>query len=70
MTTLTEKIAAIPEDVLGAPGRALLQEILALNNDWAVDVVTLNGQWFLEEKNPQAELTPIEIFNLEENTFL
>lgn len=68
MLTLTEKIAAIPTDVLSAPGRALLDEIVQLNTDWAVDVVDLNGQWFLVEKNRFAgdKFTPIEVFDLEE----
>jgi hypothetical protein len=72
MMTLAEKIAAIPADVLSAPGRALLDEIVQLNRDWAVDVVDLNGQWFLVEKNrfDGEKLTPIEVFDLEENTLL
>lgn len=72
MTTLASKIAAIPETVLSAPGRALLNEIIDLNRDWAVDVQTINGQWFLVEKNAyrEPELTPIEVFNLEENTLI
>ena len=70
MNTITAKLAAIPEAVLSAPGRALLDEIITLNSDWAVDVLTINGHWFLVEKNrlPEPDLTPIEVFNLEENT--
>jgi len=69
MTTLTAKIATIPENVLSAPGRALLDEILHLNTDWAVDVQDIDGQWFLVEKNQLDgdQFTPIEIFDLEEN---
>ena len=68
MSHLTAKLAAIPATVLSLPGRALLEDLLLLNADWAVDVVDVNGQWFLIEKNhPNAEdFTPIEIFNLEE----
>jgi hypothetical protein len=68
MSTLIAKIAAIPEDVLNAPGRALLDEIVHLNRDWDVDVVDLDGQWFLVEKNHLAgeQFTPIEVFNLED----
>ena len=70
MTTIAVKLAAIPEEVLSAPGRALLNEIMTLNTDWAVDVLTINGHWFLVEKNQiqESDLTPIEVFNLEENT--
>ena len=68
MSPLTTKLAVIPTDVLGLPGRALLEDLLLLNTDWAVDVVDVNGQWFLVEKNQTAieDFTPIEIFNLEE----
>jgi hypothetical protein len=69
MTTRNDKLAAIPENVLSAPGRALLHEILDLNTDWAVDVQDIDGQWFLVEKNPfdGDQFTPIEVFDLEEN---
>jgi len=68
MSQITAKLATIPTDVLGTPGRALLEDLLLLNVDWAVDVVDLDGQWFLVEKNQTApeDFTPIEIFNLEE----
>jgi hypothetical protein len=68
MPTLIAKIAAIPAEVLNAPGRALLDEIVLLNRDWEVDVVDLDGQWFLVEKNHLTgeQLTPIEVFNLED----
>ncbi len=68
MSHLAAKLAAIPTDVLGTPGRALLEDLLLLNVDWAVDVVDVNGQWFLVDKNQTApeDFTPIEIFNLEE----
>ncbi len=68
MSQLTAKLAAIPTTVLGTPGRALLEDLLLLNVDWAVDVVDVNGHWFLVEKNQATpeDFTPIEIFNLEE----
>jgi hypothetical protein len=73
MSILTAKLAAIPPEVLGTPGRALLEDLLLLNADWAVDVVTMDGHWYLVEKNQPADedLTPIEMFNLEEaNLFM
>lgn len=68
MSHLAAKLAIIPTDVLGTPGRALLEDLLQLNVDWAVDVVDVDGQWFLVEKNQTAleDFTPIEMFNLEE----
>jgi hypothetical protein len=68
MSQLTTKLAAIPTNVLGTPGRALLEDLLQLNVDWAVDVVDVDGHWFLVEKNQTVieDFTPIEMFNLEE----
>ena len=72
MQTLIAKIEALPTNVLGAAGKCWLEEIVQLNQDWAVDVCDLGGGWYLIEKdrNGLEQPTPIEVFDLVEGTDL
>ena len=70
MNTLFAKLHALPEEVLSAPGRDLLEEILRLNTNWAdeVDIEQLDGNWYLVDKgNDIGNITPIEVFDLQES---
>ena len=67
MNNLSSKVRSLPDHVLSAPGRALLEEILHLNTNWAVDIEQFDGNWYLIEKgNDIGAITPIEVFQLEE----
>lgn len=72
MLDIITKIEAVPENVLSKPGKNWLEEIVQLNNGWAIDVCKLGGGWYLVEKdrNGYGRPTPIEVFDLVESNDL
>ncbi len=72
MWDLIAKVDTLPTNVLGAPGKALLGELIECNAGWAVDLIELKGEWFLieKDKNGFEQPVPIEMFELEESNEL